>query len=359
MAAGPLSLYKPASFGGVDQGTTRVTLHLHGLGHFHPEHEITNRFLEDLDIGTNEAWILDRVGIRARRTVMPLDYIRATRNVDPRAAQEAATYDNAEMGARAARMAVARAGIALEDIGWVIGGGSAPDTASPAEACNVARRLGLEVPSFDVNSACTSFFVAVNLLSRMQPDAMPRFVLLVVPESLTKTVDYRDRATAVLWGDGAVAAVVSATEPGCARMIGAVVHSTPSGADKVVIPRQGFFRQDGAAVQKFAIKRMVELMGSIRAAHADPARAWGFVGHQANLRMLEGVRRLAGIPPERHFSNVTTFGNTAAAGAPTVLSQRWDEWTPEDEIGVVGVGAGLTWGGYLLRFGARPTATHG
>jgi 3-oxoacyl-[acyl-carrier-protein] synthase-3 len=327
-----------------------VTLQLHGLGHFHPEHEITNRFLEELEIGTNEAWILDRVGIRSRRTVMPLDYIRATRNVDPRAGQEAASYDNAEMAARAARMAVARAGITLEDVGWVVGGGSAPDTASPAEACNVARRLGLEVPAFDVNSACTSFFVAVSLLAKMQPEALPRFVLLVVPESLTKTVDYRDRTTAVLWGDGAVAAVVSATEPGRAEILGATIHSTPSGADKVVVPRQGFFRQDGAAVQKFAIKRTVECLRDLRAARADPTRAWGFVGHQANLRMLESVCRQAEIPPERHFCNVTTFGNTAAAGAPSVVSQRWDDWTSGDELGVVGVGAGLTWGGYVLRF---------
>lgn len=327
-----------------------MTLHLHGLGHFHPEHEITNRFLEELEIGTDEAWIVDRVGIRSRRTVMPLDYIRATRNVDPRAGQEAATYDNAEMAARAARMAIERAGIVLTDIGWVVGGGSAPDTASPAEACNVARRLGLEVPSFDVNSACTSFFVAANLLSRMQPDAMPRFVLMVVPESLTKTVDYRDRSTAVLWGDGAVAAVVSATEPGRAEFIGSTMHSTPSGADKVVVPRQGFFRQDGAAVQKFAIKRTVECFEALRAAHADPARAWGFVGHQANLRMLESVCRQCEIPPGRHFSNVEHFGNTAAAGAPSVISMRWDDWTAHDELGVVGVGAGLTWGGYVLRF---------
>lgn len=334
-----------------------MTLHLHGLGHFHPEHEITNRFLEELEIGTDEAWILDRVGIRSRRTVMPLDYIRATRNVDPRAGQEAATYDNAEMAARAARMAIARAGIALEDIGWVVGGGSAADTASPAEACNVARRLGLEVPAFDVNSACTSFFVAANLLSRMQPQAMPRFVLMVVPESLTKTVDYRDRATAVLWGDGAVAAVVSATEPGRAELIGTTMHSTPSGADKVVVPRQGFFRQEGGAVQKFAIKRTVECLESLRAEHASPTRSWGFVGHQANFRMLESVCRQCEIPPERHFSNVEQFGNTAAAGAPSVISQRWDDWTARDELGVVGVGAGLTWGGYVLRF--RHDATGG
>ena len=92
-------------------GGVAVSLYLHGLGHFHPENEITNRFLEDLDIGTTDAWIMERVGIRSRRTVLPLDYIRETRNRDPRMAREAMLYGNAETGRRAAEMAIARAGI--------------------------------------------------------------------------------------------------------------------------------------------------------------------------------------------------------------------------------------------------------
>jgi 3-oxoacyl-[acyl-carrier-protein] synthase-3 len=223
-------------------------LYLHGIGHYHPENEITNGFLEELDIGTNDAWILDRVGIRARRSVLPLDYIRATRNQDLRAAGEAATVSNSEMGERAARMALARAGVAASDIGMVITGSSAPDTLSPAEACNVAQRLGLEVPAFDINSACTSFFIPVHLFSMMRPEALPTFVLIVVAESLTRTVDYSDRATAVLWGDGAAAAVVSTREAGRGELSGSVLSSSPAGNDKVVVPRHGFFRQDGPAV---------------------------------------------------------------------------------------------------------------
>jgi 3-oxoacyl-[acyl-carrier-protein] synthase-3 len=326
-----------------------VSLYLHGLGHFHPEHEISNTFLEQLDIGTNEAWILERVGIRARRTVLPLDYIRQTRNADPRAGFEAASYSNAEMAERAARMAVQRAGISLSDIGMVINGSSAPDTLSPADACNLAQRLGLEVPSFDINSACTSFFVPVHLLSMMRADRMPRFILLAVPESLTRTVDYRDRSTAVLWGDGAAAAVVSLHEPGKAEIHDTLLDSSPEGHNKVVVPRYGFFRQDGQAVQKFAVKRTAESLKRLRA-EGDPRRNFGFVGHQANMRMLEAVCKLTHVSPERHFSNVENFGNTAAAGSPSVISMHWDEWTERDELGVVGVGAGLTWGGYLLRF---------
>src|SRR5439155_3925685 len=138
--------------GGAHNRTPAMTLHLHGLGHFHPENEITNDFLESLDIGTSGAWILDRVGIRTRRTVLSLDYIRETRNRDPRAALEASLHTNAAMGARAAEAAIRRAGIAKEDIGLVVAGSSAPDTVSPAEACNIACALGLEVPAFDVHS---------------------------------------------------------------------------------------------------------------------------------------------------------------------------------------------------------------
>ncbi len=327
-----------------------MSVFLHGIGHFHPENEVSNAFLEELDIGTNQAWILDRVGIRSRRTVLSLDYIRRTRNADPRAAAEASLYTNAQMAERAARLAVQRAGIALSDIGMVIAGSSAPDTLSPAEACNVARRLELEVPAFDINSACTSFFIPLHLLGMMQPGLMPRFVLLVAAESLTRTVDYADRATAVLWGDGAAAAVLSLSERGRAEISATLLDSSPSGNEKVVVPRYGFFRQDGQAVQKFAVKRTAESLKRLRAEHGDPGRRFGFVGHQANLRMLESVCRMCGIAPERHFSNVEHFGNTAAAGSPSVISMHWERWSEQDELAVVGVGSGLTWAGYMLRF---------
>lgn len=339
-----------------------MSLYLHGLGHFHPENEITNAFLEELDIGTNDAWILERVGIRARRSVLPLDYIRSTRNADVRATTEAATCTQAMMGERAARMALARAGLDVSDIGMVICGSSAPDTLSPADACNVAQRLGLEVPAFDMNSACTSFFVPVHFLSMMNPARLPKFILIVACESLTRTVDYNDRATAVLWGDGAAAAIVSLTEPGRATIGSTSIESSPAGNDKVVVPRYGYFRQDGQAVQKFAVKRTAESVRRLRSEHASPERRFGFVGHQANLRMLESVCKLCSIPAERHFSNVEQFGNTAAAGSLSVLSMNWDRWGSDEDVAVVGVGAGLTWAGYLLRFdqparGGAPAST--
>src|SRR5678815_74137 len=145
----------------------RLVLYLHGMGHFHPENEIDNAFLESLDIGTNDAWIVSRVGIKNRRTVLPLDYIRQTKNRDLRAAQEARLYSNAETGRRAALMAIERAGIKPSDVGLVIAGGCSPDTCIPAEAARIARLLGISGPAFDVHSACSTFGLHVHLLSQM------------------------------------------------------------------------------------------------------------------------------------------------------------------------------------------------
>lgn len=327
-----------------------MTLHLHGIGHFHPEAEITNRFLEELDIETSDAWILERTGIRSRRTVMPLDYIRETHNRDPRAALEAAVYGNVDLAVRAAELALSRSGIAREAVGMVLSGSSAADTASPAEACTVAAALELEVPAFDVNSACTSLFAGLWVLSRMDPERLPDFVLITAPEGLTRTVCYDDRGAAVLWGDAAAAALISPRHPGRARLLGNTLGSSPAGADKVVVPRLGHFRQNGRSVQMFAIKRTIEELGKLRVAHGDPERTFHFVGHQANLRMLEAVCRQCEIPPERHHSNVEWFGNTGCASAASVLSMEWEKWSAEDDVGVVGVGSGLTWSSYLLRF---------
>src|SRR5690606_6768594 len=140
---------------------------------------------------------------------------------------------------RAAELALARAGLPREAIGLVVCGTSAADTASPAEACNVARALGLEVPAFDVGSACTSFFAQLHLLAGLRPGRLPEFALVVAPEGLTRTVDYADRGAAVLWGDGAVAAVVSSRVPGRARIVGTSLASSPQGAAAVVVPRLG------------------------------------------------------------------------------------------------------------------------
>ncbi|MFO0554827.1 MAG: ketoacyl-ACP synthase III [Polyangiaceae bacterium] len=327
-------------------------LYLHGLGHFHPENEIDNHFLESLDIGTNEAWITSRVGIRNRRTVLPLDYIRATKNQDLRAAQEARLYSNAETGRRAALMAIERAGIKPSDIGMVIAGDCSPDTCIPAESSSIAKLLGIEVPCIDFSSACSTFGAQLHFVGAMS-SAMPEWVLLVVPENTTRVTDFSDRSSAILFGDATAAAVVSTKNPARAKVVYTDFGGAPSGADDVVIPRIGHFFQNGATVQKFAIKKMSELLKDIQArvaAKSDPPGRLVYVGHQANLTMLESVARRCAIAPENHYLNIVEYGNQAAAGAPVVLSQRWADFNPGDTCACVVVGSGLSWASVQIEF---------
>jgi 3-oxoacyl-[acyl-carrier-protein] synthase-3 len=327
-----------------------VGLNLLGIGHFNPQNEITNQFLEELDIGTNDEWILERTGIRSRRTALPLEYIRETRNAEPRAALEASEYTMAEMGAKAADMALERAGVTAADVGLLIGGGCSPDTVSPAEACNIGRVLGVQAASLDVSSACSSFIAGVYMLSMMDPAKLPEVVLLVCAEAMTRTVDYSDRSAAVLWGDGSLAAVISTKAKGRAELIGQTLRSDPQGADKVVVPRLGHFAQEGRTVQTFGIRKTSDLYLKHREEYAEESRALHFIGHQANLRMLESICRRCDIPENRHHSNCEFLGNTGGASSGSVISQSWEKWTARDDISVVGVGAGLTWGSYLMRF---------
>lgn len=320
-------------------------VYLHGLGHFHPENVISNKFLEELDIGTNEEWIIERVGILERRTVLPLDYIRSTRNQDQRAAFEAAEYNNAQTGSFAARMAIERAGLSPEDIGMVISGSSAPDMLTPAEASTVAAELNIDVPCLDVNSGCSTFGMQVHILSMMKPEALPPFVLLVTPENMTRNVNYSDRSVAVLWGDGSAAAVVSTREPSRAVFLASHCDSKPTAWQKVMIPRMDYFQQDGHAVQGFAIRKTTDSIRALQSVY--PVNR--FVGHQANLGMLRTACERTGITEDRHWHNVERFGNTGCSGAPAVLSQHWDDFAPGDHIAVCVVGGGLTWVHTLLK----------
>ncbi len=322
-------------------------LYLHGIGHFHPENVITNRFLEELGIGTDEAWIMERVGIRERRTVLPLDYIRETRNREPRVAHEVSLYRNAQMAAPAARMALERAGLAPADIGMVISGSSIPSYTTPAEAATVAAELGIDAPCLDVNSACTTFGMQVDLLNRMAPDKLPPFVLITQPEGITRAIDFSDRSSAVLFGDACSAAVLSATVRSRVAVVESNCGTNAAAWEKVSIPFASHFRQDGHAVQGFAIRRMTESLQALKAGLGD-ARQFRLIGHQANLGALRTVCERAGIADSQHWHNVSDFGNTGSSGAPAVLSAHWDELEPGDRVAICLVGAGLTWANLLL-----------
>lgn len=326
-------------------------LYIHGIGHFHPQTVIDNAFLESLDIGTTDEWILERVGIRERRTVLSLEYIRETRNADPRAAHEASQCTNAQTAACAATMALRRAGLESRQIGLVIAGGCSAEYQIPAEACLVAAELEIEAPAFDVRAACSTFVAQLDLIGRLRADALPEFVLIVSAENNTRVVNYTDRSTAALWGDGTSAAVVSTRVPSRAVVRQTLLDSDPGQWAKVRIPAGGFFVQDGPAVQRFAIRRTAATARALIKGDGvrDQAPAW-FIGHQANLGMLLSSARRAGLDGPRHLHNVERFGNCGAAGAPNVLSEHWDRFADGDRLALAVVGSGFTWGGALIHF---------
>ena len=233
----------------------------------------------------------------------------------------------------------------------IIAGSSRSAFSCPGDACYIGASLGVEAPAFDVNSACTSMWVALYMLSSMRPESLPDYVLVVAPESLTTTVNYNDRAASVLWGDCTAAAVISTRVPSRVQMLDHTLASSPAGYDKVMVPIFDHFEQEGRTVQMFAIKKTVRCLRQIQESYPSPGRTLNFVGHQANLRMLESVCKQCEIEEDQHHSNVVEYGNGGAAGAPSVISMNWDRWTDKDDVAVIGVGSGLTWASYVLRFG--------
>jgi 3-oxoacyl-[acyl-carrier-protein] synthase-3 len=328
-------------------------LYVHGMGHFHPENVIDNAFLVSLDIGTDEQWIMQHVGIRTRRTVLPLDYIYHERNKDRRAGEEAALYKNEDTGERAAHHALERAGLKPSDIGLVIAGSSAPASTSPPEACQIAYKLDICAPAFDICSACSTFIAQLRTLELSQPDKLPEFILIITPENLTRVVNYSDRSAAVLMGDCTTAAIVSTKVAAPLRVSFTILESNPLSCSKVVIPSTGYLKQDGPAVQIFAIKKITEIYKRIaQSAVGSPF----LVGNQANLMMLREVCERAGVSVEKHLYNVDEFGHCGAAGSASVVSQYWDDLKDGDEICLAVAGAGLSWGGALLRSGMAEDA---
>jgi 3-oxoacyl-[acyl-carrier-protein] synthase-3 len=223
------------------------------------------------------------------------------------------------------------------------------DTATPAEACNIARALGIEAPALDVNSACTSFFAQLHVLSLMRAEALPPWVLLVVSEAVTRAVDYNDRASAV---SGATAASRRSSRrriPARARIVSTSLASSPEGADRVVVPRTGHFRQDGRVVQMFAIRKTAQLWsisgartrrrgGGSTSSATRPTCACSRPSAASAACPTTAPRERTGVRQHR--------GRGRAVGAVDALGRVADG----DDVAVCGVGAGLTWASYLLRF---------
>lgn len=325
-----------------------IMTYIHGVGHFHPENVIDNEFLEELNIETNDEWITERVGIKSRRTVLELNYIKETYNKDASKAVAHQNYGAEETVSHAANMALERAGLKASDIGMVIMGGCAPEYILPANASVVAAALGITAPCLDLTTACSTFASQMHFVNSMIPEMTPDYILLIQAENWTKTIDFSDRKTAVLIGDGTAATIVSKKHKAKFKVNHTVLTSDPSGWSKVYTKTGHHFHQEGPAVQKFAIKKTIATFKDLQERTDANLSEQYFISHQANLTMLKSVCEKLNIPDEKHLFNVDEFGNTGASGAPTVLSQNFESFKAGDMISLIVVGAGLTWGGMTI-----------
>lgn len=327
------------------------------MGHMVPKTLIENDFFESLDIGTDQDWIQSRTGITSRRSVLDFETIRDLRHERTSIKSlhdEEKLPTLASMGQRAWESLVDKhPDVRPDQTDLVLCGTSVGDWEIPAAACPIAGEIGLTGAAFDANSACSSFVVDLHVLRGLFAiDAHKKAAIFNV-ERYSSRLDYTDRSSCILFGDGATVAIAEASAKpvsGSLEVVDTLVHSDAKGYDLVGIPMYKMFRQQGSAVQKFAVSKTVEATAEIlEKNNITPSEVSYFIGHQANLRMLKSAVAKLGIEPEKHLYNVDIRGNQGGAGAPGVLSENWDLYKSGDLITVAVVGSGLTWGSALLR----------
>ncbi len=324
-------------------------LHIVGMGHAHPKTVITNKFLEELGTGTTAAWIEEKIGILERLSSLPLDYISATKNADPREAPKVALDSATAMGVRAAHMAMERAGITPDQVGMIIANCCTPSQTTPSEAQRIGKEIGAKnIRAFDIFTACPVMALHLEYLNNTKEETLPDYILCVSTACLTHKVNYSDRTDGAIWGDGAAAYIVSPRKEGKLKVMHAQYAGDPARCDAVVVDTFGYFHQDGRAVRNFSVLQTVKLIRQIESQFSIDWQKDVFIGHQANYTMLEQICGNREIPPSGHWHNVRHIGNQAGASAPAVLSMHWDQVKSKQNVVVAVVGAGLSWGSILL-----------
>jgi len=320
-----------------------VSVVVRGTGRYLPQRQITNAELEEL-VETDDEWIRTRTGIRTRHILAP----------------EQATSD---MATEAGRRALESAGLGPEDLDLIVVCTLTPDTLTPSAANLVQAQLcrGRGIPSFDLNAACSGFLYGLQTVSALIEAGAYRRALLVGAEGLTRFVDYRDRSTCVLFGDGAGAVVLERSDgPGGIREIrlgSDGIHSEliclPGGGSRrppsaeVIEEREHYLKMQGNKVFKLAVQSMEQAARDTLAALGWSVGDLDWVlAHQANRRIVDAVRDRLEIPPEKMPTNVDRMGNTSAASIPVLLDECRSEGRirPGDKLMLVAFGAGLTWG---------------
>ena len=320
---------------------TTIYSRISGTGSYLPEKILTNRDLEKL-VDTSDEWIYTRTGIRERRI----------------AADDQATSDLALI---ASRRALDAARLAPEDIDLVIVATTTPDMIFPSVACLLQAKLGVKQgAAFDVQAVCSGFVYALAIADNFIRAGQYRHALVVGAEIYSRILDWNDRSTCVLFGDGAGAVVLSRSEtPG---LLATRLHAdgryanillVPGGVSRGAVCGTPFLRMEGNAVFKFAVKVLGEVADETLAA-AGLARSdvdW-LIPHQANIRIIQATAKKMGLNMERVVTTVERHANTSAASVPLALDEavRAGRIRAGQNVLLEGVGGGFTWGAVLLRW---------
>jgi 3-oxoacyl-[acyl-carrier-protein] synthase-3 len=300
-----------------------------------PERVLTNEELSHR-VDTTDEWIVARTGIRERRV----------------AAEDDTTTD---LAVAAGQQALDRSGLAPADIDHVVVATCTPDSFFPATAALVADRLGAHsAAAFDVSAACTGFVYAFAQAAAQIQSGMAENVLVIGSEIFTRLLDWDDRATAILFGDGAGAVVLSASAQAADGVFAVELGADGSRADELYVHAfvgdSRHVHMHGSEVFKFATRVLVESVERLleRSAVDIDDVTW-FVPHQANIRIIDHAVKRLEIAPERVLTNLERYGNTSAASIPLVLDEAWREGRvrPGDRLLMIGFGGGLTWGSCL------------
>ena len=319
-----------------------------GLGSYAPERVVPNSYFEDR-VDTSDEWIVQRTGIRERRWV-------------------AEGENTSHMCVAAARRALEAASIDARELDMIVIGTVSPDQYVPACAPLVQRAIGASnAVAWDVNSACTGFLTALDTASAFIASGRVKRALVLGAETLSRFIDMDDRASCILFGDAAGAAVVMPhADCGQGEILKLVQGCDGTGYEFIQMPAGGSrepastatvaahdhaLRVRGREVFRFAVERMGAIVREMLAGH-DLAQLGLIVPHQVNKRIIDAALGKLDVPPEKIVVNIERYGNTSAASIPLALDEAWREGRLEQDKLVVmaAFGAGLTWGGALLRW---------
>jgi 3-oxoacyl-[acyl-carrier-protein] synthase-3 len=304
------------------------------VGHYQPSRVVTNDDLAQL-VDTNDEWIRDRVGIVTRRIA------------------DGETVS--DMATAAADKALADSGLSPADIDLVVVATCTAIDRSPNTACQVAQRLGIDAPgAYDINTACSGFSYALGTVDHAISAGAAHNALVIGAEKLSDFTDWTDRSTCIIFGDGAGAAVVTASAAGEPSGIGPVVWgSAPEKSDAVRIKGwRPYITQEGQSVFRWATTALAPLaLKACERAGVTPEEIAAFVPHQANARIIDGIAKRLGMPQAVVAKDVVESGNTSAASVPLALSKLVErrEVPSGAPVLLFGFGGGLTYAGQVIR----------